>query len=98
VFQDIERTILELCEDWDDLKERASARLKRLEDSRDLHSFKNNMEDTKTWIQEKQGMLMYNEDLGKDCLTVKKLLRKHDDMKVLCRRQYDFTKLLYYVL
>ncbi len=83
VFQEIERTILELCEDWDDLKERAGARFKRLEDSRDLHSFKNNMEDTRTWIQEKQGMLMGSEDLGKDCLTVKKLIRKHDELKVL---------------
>ena len=83
MFQEIERTILELCKDWDDLKERASTRLKRLEDSRDLHSFKNNVEDTKTWIQEKLGMLVYTEDLGKDCMSVKKLLRKHEELKVL---------------
>lgn len=82
VFQEIERAILELCKDWDDLKERASARLKGLEDSRDLHGFKNNVQDTKTWIQEKLGMLVYTEDLGKDCMTVKKLLRKHEELKV----------------
>lgn len=73
---------MELCKDWDDLKERASARLKRLEDSRALHGFKNNLEDTKTWIEEKQRVVVYNEKLGKDCSTARKLLRIHGELKV----------------
>lgn len=83
MFQDIERKILHLCDEWDDLKERTSARLKKLEDGRDLHVFINNVEDIKTWIQGKLEMLLlHNDDLGKDCLSVKTLLRKHDETKV----------------
>ena len=83
--QVIERTIIELCEDWDELKERTSTRLRSLEESRDLRSFENNVEDMKSWIQEKQGMLMYTEELGKDRAAVQKLFRKHEELEVSCR-------------
>ena len=91
---------MELCQDWDDLKERTSARLKSLEDSRDLHTFKENLEDAKTSIQEKLGMLMYTKDLGKDVLTVKKLLRKHDELKVYKLYCYamGYKPLLFFLL
>ena len=78
----IQNTIVGQCEDWDELKERTSMRLKLLEESRDIHSFENNVEDTKIWMQEKQGMLMYAVELGKDCASVKKLFRKHEELEV----------------
>lgn len=57
-------------------------RLKCLEDSRDVHSFTNNVEDTKIWIQDKQGMLMYTAEHGKDSAGVKKLFRRHEELEV----------------
>ena len=92
----IQNTIVGLCEDWDELKERTSMRLKLLEESRDIHSFENNVEDTKIWMQEKQGMLMYAVELGKDCASVKKLFRKHEELEVCWFVSWLKWLMLYY--
>ena len=75
-------TITDICKDWDQLKARTGMRLRSLEESRDVRSFENNVEDMKSWIDEKHRTLVCTEELDKDYATVQRLFRKHEELEV----------------
>ncbi|KAL7639380.1 UNVERIFIED_CONTAM: hypothetical protein RMT77_009881 [Armadillidium vulgare] len=69
----------EILEMWNNLKEKAAARRKRLTGAVDLHQFFTEADDVDTWMLDVL-RLVSSEDTGRDEATVQSLLKKHKDV------------------
>ncbi|XP_078262240.1 spectrin beta chain, non-erythrocytic 5 [Rhinoraja longicauda] len=75
---EIQRSLQQLLESWEQLKEAVAARGKTLEENRDFLEFLQKVEQVEAWIREKEVMISVG-DVGKDyehCLQLQKKLNK----------------------
>lgn len=72
-----------MCQKWDTLKEITNNRLEKLDIAKEIHSFDRSVEETQTWILEKEAVLTFcEEDIGKDLASVHSLARQHEVFEV----------------
>nr|XP_032800960.1 spectrin alpha chain, non-erythrocytic 1 isoform X8 [Petromyzon marinus] len=74
---EIEQRLRQFGEHWRELKEHATARGQRLEESLDYQQFVANVEEEEAWINEKLN-LVGSEDYGDTLAAVQGLLKKHE--------------------
>ncbi|KAB7501026.1 Spectrin beta chain [Armadillidium nasatum] len=75
----IQERSAEILEMWNNLREKAAARRKRLTGAVDLHQFFTEADDVDTWMLDVL-RLVSSEDTGRDEATVQSLLKKHKDV------------------
>ncbi len=75
--EDIEKRLQTLSENWEELRQMASDRGQKLEESLAFQQFAASMEEEASWIVEKEHLLS-GEDYGDTLAAVQGLLKKHD--------------------
>merc|ERR1719192_2612233 len=78
---EIEEKVLQLTEEWQELKETAQQRRRKLEESIIYQQFLAKIEEEEAWMSEKQQLLTVS-DLGDDTAAVQGLLDEHLDLEV----------------
>lgn len=80
---EIENRLRKQAENWEELKELAAERARKLDQSVKYHEFLTQVEEEEAWIMEKQHLLSSN-DLGDNLAAVQGLLKKHDTFETDC--------------
>ena len=78
---EMEEKVLQLTEEWQELKETAQQRRRKLEESIIYQQFLAKIEEEEAWMSEKQQLLTVS-DLGDDTAAVQGLLDEHLDLEV----------------
>ncbi|XP_040260714.1 spectrin alpha chain, non-erythrocytic 1 isoform X7 [Bufo bufo] len=81
---EIQQRLAQFVEHWKELKQQASARGQRLEESLEYQQFVANVEEEEAWINEKM-TLVASEDYGDTLAAIQGLLKKHEAFET------DFT-------
>ena len=74
--EDIQSRLQQLAKNWDELRDLASERGKRLDESLTYQQFAASIEEEEAWIMEKQHLLS-GDDFGDTLAAVQGLLKKH---------------------
>ncbi|XP_025060781.1 spectrin alpha chain, non-erythrocytic 1 isoform X7 [Alligator sinensis] len=82
--EEIQQRLAQFVEHWKELKQLASARGQRLEESLEYQQFVANVEEEEAWINEKM-TLVASEDYGDTLAAIQGLLKKHEAFET------DFT-------
>ncbi|XP_077334821.1 spectrin alpha chain, non-erythrocytic 1 isoform X4 [Lithobates pipiens] len=82
--EEIQQRLAQFVEHWKELKQQASARGQRLEESLEYQQFVANVEEEEAWINEKM-TLVASEDYGDTLAAIQGLLKKHEAFET------DFT-------
>ncbi|XP_023929927.1 spectrin alpha chain-like isoform X4 [Lingula anatina] len=86
--EEIANRLQQLNENWEELKQMASNRGQKLEESLAYQQFSANIEEEEAWINEKQHLLS-GEDYGDTLAAVQGLLKKHDAFETDLRVHQD---------
>ncbi|XP_055926294.1 spectrin beta chain, non-erythrocytic 1-like isoform X1 [Argiope bruennichi] len=78
--ENVDELLKELQATWEKLKESAESRHKVLEQEKSVQAFYKSVDETVSWIHEKD-VALSSEDYGKDLESIKTLLRHHDTIE-----------------